>query len=99
MNTTTLAPSRPRPVRTPGGMHQLLTRDQYFALERLQGLLERRDAVDAGRLSALDGEEWLIRALDAAIVSYYRLACGLGLPDQAGESLQGYRELGLGSAA
>jgi hypothetical protein len=80
-------------------MHQLLTRDQYFALERLQGLLERRDAVDAGRLSALDGEEWLIRALDAAIVSYYRLACGLGLPGQAGEFLQGYRELGLGSAA
>jgi hypothetical protein len=61
--------------------------------------LERRDAGDAGRLSAPDGEAWLVRALDAAVVSYYRLACGFGLPGRAGELLQGYRELGAGSAA
>jgi hypothetical protein len=50
----------------------LLTREQYFALERLHGLLDRRDAVDAGSLILPEDQAWLVHALAAAIVSYYR---------------------------
>jgi hypothetical protein len=60
MNRTTLADAS-----------QLMTRDQQFALSRLDGLLQHREAVDVGPPSA-GCEPWLLHALDAAIVSYYR---------------------------
>lgn len=75
----------------------LLTREQSFALARLEILLERRDAVDAERLIAPpDDRPWLVRALDAAIVSYYRLAAAVGVGNYADLLLRGYRYLGLG---
>jgi hypothetical protein len=76
-------------------MCQLLSREQYFALARLEGLLQHRDAVGAGRLSAGD-QPWLVHALDAAIVSYYRLACDLGVQGSAGMLLNAYRNAGPG---
>ncbi len=76
---------------------QLLTREQYFALARLERLLERRDAVDAERLTARpEDQHWLVRALDAAIVSYYRLAGTVGVGTEADLLLRGYRHLGVG---
>jgi hypothetical protein len=77
-------------------VHQLLTREQYFALARLERLLERRDAVDAERLAARpEHQQWLVRALDAAIVSYYRLAGAVGVGTEADLLLRGYRHLGV----
>jgi hypothetical protein len=80
-------------------MIQLPARDQAFALVRLRGLLDRRIAVDAGQL-ADEPEDllWLVRALDAAIVSYYRLAQALGVEADADVLLPTYRGLGLGTA-
>lgn len=75
----------------------LLTREQYFALERLHTLLDRRDAVDAGSLIPPENQAWLVHALDAAIVSYYRLARTLNLDAEADEFLHGYRQMGLAS--
>jgi hypothetical protein len=73
---------------------QLLTREQCFALARLERLLERRDAVDAERLTARpEDQQWLVRALDAAIVSYYRLARVVGVAMGADLLLRGYRHL------
>lgn len=99
MSTTTLAPPHSAAVQTPLRMCQLLTREQYFALDRLQGLLDRRDAVDSGRLRPPEDQAWLVHALDAAIVSYYRLARMLCLEEhQAEKFLQDYRQSGVGSA-
>ena len=95
MSTTTVAPPQSCAVQTLARMCHLLTREQYFALDRLQGLLERRDALDAGRLSPPENQPWLVHALDAAIVSYYRLARVLNLELQADRCLDGYRHLGL----
>jgi hypothetical protein len=95
MTTATLLPTTATRGQTPDRMCQLLSRDQYFALARLEGLLQHRDAVDAGCLSAGD-QPWLVHALDAAIVSYYRLACELGVQTDAGTLLSAYRSTGLG---
>ena len=99
MTTTTF----PQPILNLDGVTgrrvEPLARDQQFALQRLQCLLERRDAVDAGRLSRPDDEPWLVRALDAAIVSYYRLAREFGLQADAEAALWRYRRFGLGSLA
>ena len=99
MTTATTAPPQ---LRRPEVRHvqlsDFLTRDQYFALARLEALLERRDAVDAERLTASPQEQpWLVRALDAAIVSYYRLAGALGIGTEADLLLRGYRHLSLGT--
>lgn len=99
MTTTTISSLQPsKPEVTRAQLCNLLTREQYFALARLEGLLERRDAVDAERLTASPEEQpWLVRALDAAIVSYYRLAGALGIGTDADLLLRGYRYLGPGS--
>lgn len=94
MNTATIAP--PAVAATQAPLFRCLVSDQSFALERLQLLLERRDAVDAGRLSPPQDQAWLVRALDAAIISYYRLARSLGLVAEADEFLHAYREMGSG---
>lgn len=101
MTTATGAPPQlEKPVITHAQLCQLLTREQYFALARLAGLLARRDAVDAERLTTSpEDQPWLVRALDAAIVSYYRLAHALGLGTDADVLLQGYRHLGLGTSS
>jgi hypothetical protein len=95
MSAATLAPPKSSEGQTQERMCQLLSRDRYFALARLEGLLQHRDAVDAGRLSAGD-EAWLVHALDAAIVSYYRLASDLGVQASAATLLNAYRSSGLG---
>jgi hypothetical protein len=96
MSIATMAPPDVHGSQAPAS--ETLTSEQAFALERLQLVLDRRDAVDAGRLSPPEDSAWLVRALDAAIVSYYRLARGLGVAMEADEFLHGYREMGLGSA-
>src|SRR5215467_16163645 len=79
MSIDTVAPPAATTMEPPAAVCPLLSRDQYFTLDRLRSLLERRDALDAERLTpALEDQPWLVRALDAAIVSYYRLAHGLG---------------------
>jgi hypothetical protein len=97
MTTTTAGSPDSTHSGTRARMCQLLTRDQYFALERLHGLLDRRDAVDAGSLIPPGDQAWLVHALDAAIVSYYRLARTLDLDDEADEFLHGYRQMCLAS--
>jgi hypothetical protein len=87
-----------------------LTRDQRWARARLRTLLTRRAALDvrigayglggtpdAGRIRAPAPEPWQVHALDAAIVSAYRLACQLDLGDWATASLRAYRLGRLGS--
>jgi hypothetical protein len=77
---TTALYQLPKTEVTHAQLCNLLTRERYFTLARLEGLFERRDAVDAERLTASPEEQpWLVRALDAAIVSYYRLAGALGI--------------------
>jgi hypothetical protein len=98
MSTATLDSARSSGAPIRAQKCRLRTHEQDFVLDRLQGLLERRDAVDAGRLVPPPEEPWLVHALDAAIVSYYRLAGALGMAADADEFLQGYRGLGLGSA-
>ena len=99
MSIDTVAPPAATTREPPPAVCPLLSRDQYFTLDRLRSLLERRDALDAERLTpALEDQPWLVRALDAAIVSYYCLAHGLGVATDAERLLQRYRQLGLGSA-
>jgi hypothetical protein len=69
-----------------------LTTDQRWALARLRRLLERRCEVDRTLGPQRADEVWLIRALDAAIVSYYQLADELGLREEADTLLRHYRE-------
>jgi hypothetical protein len=68
-------------------MCQLLTREQYFALERLHRLRDRRDVVDAGRLILPENQAWLVHSLKARFVSYYRPAHTLNLDAEADEFL------------
>jgi hypothetical protein len=97
MTTTTPGPLDSTDSGTRARMCQLLTREQSFAPERLHRLLDRRDAVDAGSLIPAEDQAWLVHALDAAIVSYYRLARTLNLDAEADAFLHGYRHMGLAS--
>jgi hypothetical protein len=91
MSTAAVAQRKSHPQQPEKRTRQLLTRDQHFALVRLDSLLQHREAVDTGRLDA--GEQrWLVRALDAAIVSYYRLACDLGVEADGDALLLAYRD-------
>lgn len=73
-------------------MHTVLTVTQHTVLLRLQSFLCRRAEVDQYEATADEEQQrWLVRALDHAIVGYYRLACDSGLEEDAAELLRRYR--------
>lgn len=72
-------------------MTTTLTPEQRWALARLGLFLGRRRELETGA-TPRPGERWLVRALDHAIVSSYRLAHQTGLGEEAKALLRGYRE-------